>query len=95
MKLFYNKKPRAFHHPYIYIDERKERALHIKKEAINKEKLKSDKKMYHLSYKDKITFTHNDGSLKQRYKASYKIGWSLLLLIGLIYLWYALLHYTI
>lgn len=95
MILFYNKKPRAFHHPYIYIDERKERALHIKKESINKEKLQSDKEMCHLSYKYKITFIHNDGSLKQKHKASYKIGWPLFLLIGLIYLWYALLHYSI
>lgn len=91
MGLFAMRKPRRFHHPYIYVDERKERREQMVREARRELGLDAGKPVVPEDIRGK--FLEHATHLRRRRQAGTR-PWPvavLLVLLGLLAcLWYAL-----
>ncbi len=91
MGMFTMRKPRGFHHPYIYVDERKERLAKMEENAKRELGMLPPKEFSPEDIRGK--FIEGTTHLKRRKESGRKplhFGVLLVLIVVLIYLWYAI-----
>ena len=91
MGMFTMRKPRGFHHSYIYVDERKEKLAKMEEDAKRELGMLPEKE---FSPEDiLLKFVEGTSLLKLRKESGRKpvhLGVLLLIIALLIYLWYAI-----
>ncbi len=91
MGMFSIRKPRGFNHPYIYVDERKEKLAKIEERAKRELGMLPEKKFSPEDIRGK--FVEGTTHLKRRKASGRKpvhVGVLLVAIVILIYLWYAI-----
>ena len=91
MGMFTMRKPRGFHHPYIYVDERKERLAKMTEDAKRELGMLPPKKFKPEDIRG--TFIEGTTHLKRRKESGRKpmhLGVLLVLIALLCWLWYAI-----
>ena len=91
MGMFTMRKPRGFHHPYIYVDERKEKLAKMEEDAKRELGMLPEKEFSPEDIRGK--FVERTTHLKRRKESGRKpvhLGVLLLIIALLIYLWYAI-----
>ena len=89
--MFTMRKPRGFSHPYIYVDERKERLAKMEESAKRELGLLPEKKFSPEDIRGR--FVEGTTHLKRRKESGRKpvhLGVLLLAIVLLAYLWYAI-----
>jgi len=89
--MFSVRKPRGFHHPYIYVDERKEKLAKMEEEAKRELGMLPEKKISPEDIRGK--FIEGTTHLKRRKLSGRRpvhLGVILVLIALLIYLWHYL-----
>ncbi len=92
MALFKIRKPRAFHHPYIYIDERKEKLKEIEERARRELGMLPPKEFDPEAFRG--TFVKATKHLRRRKESGrkpLKVGVVVLVIAALLYVWHYLL----
>ena len=91
MGMFTMRKPRRFNHPYIYVDERKEKLAKMEESAKRELGMLPEKK---FSPEDiRGTFVEGTTHLKRRKESGRKpmhFGVALFIIALLFYIWYAI-----
>ncbi len=91
MGMFTMRKPRGFHHPYIYVDERKERLAKMEEDAKRELGMLPPKEFNPEDIRGK--FIEGTTHLKRRKESGRKpmhVGVLIILIVVLLYLWYAI-----
>jgi hypothetical protein len=91
MGMFTMRKPRGFHHEYIYVDERKEKLQKMEEDAKRELGMAPPKEFSPEDIRGK--FVEGTTHLKRRKESSRKpvhIGIILAAIVLLFYLWYAI-----
>ena len=91
MGMFTMRKPRGFHHTYIYVDERKEKLAKIEEKAKRDLGMLPEKKFSPEDIRGK--FIEGTTHLKRRKESGRKpmhYGVALFLVLILFYIWYAI-----
>ena len=91
MGMFTMRKPRGFSHPYIYVDERKERLAKMEESAKRELGLLPEKKFSPEDIRGR--FVEGTTHLKRRKESGRKpvhLGVLLVAIVLLAYLWYAI-----
>ncbi len=91
MGMFTMRKPRGFHHPYIYVDERKERLAKMTEDAKRELGMLPPKKFKPEDIRG--TFIEGTTHLKRRKESGRKpmhLGVLLVFIALLCWLWYAI-----
>ncbi len=91
MGMFTMRKPRGFHHPYIYVDERKERLAKMEEKARRELGMLPEKEFSPEDIRGK--FVEGTTHLKRRKESGRRpmhLGVALILIAVLFYLWYAI-----
>ena len=91
MGMFTMRKPRGFHHTYIYVDERKEKLAKMEERAKRELGLLPEKEFSPEDIRGK--FVEGTTHLKRRKESGRKplhFGVLLILIVVLFYLWYAI-----
>lgn len=89
--MFTMRKPRGFHHPYIYVDERKERLAKMEEKARRELGMLPEKEFSPEDIRGK--FVEGTTHLKRRKESGRRpmhLGVALILIAVLFYLWYAI-----
>ncbi len=89
--MFSVRKPRGFHHPYIYVDERKEKLAKMEEEAKRELGMLPEKEISPEDIRGK--FIEGTTHLKRRKESGRRpvhVGVILVLIALLIYLWHYL-----
>lgn len=92
MALFKTRKPRGYHHTYIYIDERKERLQEIEERAKRELGMLPPKSFNPDDFRG--TFVKATKHLRRRKESGRKplrVGVILMLIAALLYVWHYLL----
>lgn len=92
MALFKTRKPRAFNHPYIYIDERKEKLKKIEENAKRELGMLPPKDFDPEEFRG--TFVKATKHLRRRKESGrkpLKAGVALIIIAALLFLWHYLL----
>lgn len=92
MALFKTRKPRAFYHPYIYIDERKEKLKAIEERAKRELGMLPPKEFNPEDIRG--TFVKGTKHLRRRKESGrkpMKLGVALIIIAALIYIWHCLI----
>lgn len=85
------RKPRGFHHPYIYVDERKERLAKMEEKAKRELGMLPEKEFSPEDIRGK--FVEGTTHLKRRKESGRRpmhFGVALILIAVLFYIWYAI-----
>lgn len=93
MGMFTMRKPRGFHHSYIYVDERKEKLAKIEENAKRELGMLPPKEFSPEDIRGK--FVENTTHLKRRKERGSKYistGVAILLIVVLLYVWYAIMN---
>ena len=91
MGMFTIRKPRGFHHPYIYVDERKERLAKMTEDAKRELGMLPPKEFNPEDIRG--TFIEGTTHLKRRKESGRKpmhLGMLLVIIAVLCWLWYAI-----
>ncbi|WP_071148695.1 hypothetical protein [Bacteroides ndongoniae] len=91
MGMFTMRKPRGFHHPYIYVDERKERLAKMEEKAKRELGMLPEKEFSPEDIRGK--FVEGTTHLKRRKESGRRpmhFGVALILIAVLFYIWYAI-----
>ncbi|MCD8310006.1 MAG: hypothetical protein LUB83_02135 [Prevotellaceae bacterium] len=91
MGMFTMRKPRGFHHPYIYVDERKERLAKMEEDAKRELGMLPPKEFNPEDIRGK--FIEGTTHLKRRKESGRKpihAGVLIILIVVLFYIWYAI-----
>lgn len=91
MGMFTMRKPRGFHHPYIYVDERKERLARMEEKAKRELGMLPEKEFSPEDIRGK--FVEGTTHLKRRKESGRRpmhFGVALILIAVLFYIWYAI-----
>lgn len=91
MGMFTMRKPRGFHHPYIYVDERKERLAKMTEDAKRELGMLPPKEFNPEDIRG--TFIEGTTHLKRRKESGRKpmhLGMLLVIIAVLCWLWYAI-----
>ena len=91
MGMFTMRKPRGFHHSYIYVDERKEKLAKMEEDAKRELGMLPEKEFSPEDIRGK--FIEGTTHLKRRKESGRKpvhLGVILVIIALLIYLWYAI-----
>ncbi len=91
MGMFTMRKPRGFNHPYIYVDERKEKLAKLEENAKRDLGLLPEKKFSPEDIRGK--FIEGTTHLRRRKESGRKpmsLGVVLVAIVLLVYLWYAI-----
>lgn len=91
MGMFTMRKPRGFNHPYIYVDERKEKLAKLEENAKRDLGLLPEKKFSPEDIRGK--FMEGTTHLRRRKESGRKpmsLGVVLVAIVLLVYLWYAI-----
>ena len=91
MGMFTMRKPRGFHHSYIYVDERKEKLAKMEEDAKRELGMLPEKEFSPEDIRGK--FVEGTTHLKRRKESERKpvhLGVILVIIALLIYLWYAI-----
>lgn len=91
MGMFTMRKPRGFHHPYIYVDERKERLAKMTEDAKRELGMLPPKEFTPEDIRG--TFVQGTTHLKRRKESGRKpmhFGMALVIIALLAWLWYAI-----
>ena len=91
MGMFTMRKPRCFHHPYIYVDERKERLAKMTEDAKRELGMLPPKEFNPEDIRG--TFIEGTTHLKRRKESGRKpmhLGMLLVFIAALCWLWYAI-----
>ena len=91
MGMFTMRKPRGFHHSYIYVDERKEKLAKMEEDAKRELGMLPEKEFSPEDIRGK--FVEGTTHLKRRKESGRKpvhLGVILVIIALLIYLWYAI-----
>lgn len=91
MGMFTMRKPRGFNHPYIYVDERKEKLAKMKEDAKRDLGLLPEKEFSPEDIRGK--FIEGTTHLRRRKESGRKpmhLGIVLAAIVLLVYLWYAI-----
>lgn len=89
--MFTMRKPRGFHHPYIYVDERKERLAKMEEKAKRELGMLPEKEFSPEDIRGK--FVEGTTHLKRRKESGRRpmhFGVALILIAVLFYIWYAI-----
>lgn len=92
MALFKTRKPRAFHHPYMYIDERKEKLKAMEERAKRELGMLPPKEFDPEEIRG--TFVKATKHLRRRHESGrkpLKFGVALIIIAILVFLWHYLL----
>ena len=93
MGMFTMRKPRGFHHPYIYVDERKERLAKMTEDAKRELGMLPPKEFKPEDIRG--TFIEGTTHLKRRKESGRKpmhLGMLLVFIASLCWLWYAIAY---
>lgn len=91
MGLFTMRKPRGFHHTYIYVDERKEKLAKMEEKAKRELGMLPEKTFSPEDIRGKfVESTTHLRRRKESGKAPLNVGVYLVIIVLLIFLWYAL-----
>ncbi|MDR1004636.1 MAG: hypothetical protein LBL97_06505 [Prevotellaceae bacterium] len=91
MGMFTMRRPRGFHHPYIYVDERKEKLTKMEEAAKRELGMLPEKEFSPEDIRGK--FVEGTTHLKRRKESGRKpvhIGVLIFAILLLLYLWYAI-----
>lgn len=91
MGMFTMRKPRGFNHPYIYVDERKEKLAKMEESAKRELGMLPPKEFSPEDIRGK--FVESTTHLKRRKESGRKpmhLGLALAIIAVLLYLWYAI-----
>lgn len=91
MGMFTMRKPRGFHHPYIYVDERKEKLAKMEEKAKRELGMLPEKEFSPEDIRGK--FVEGTTHLKRRKESGRRpmhFGVALILIAVLFYIWYAI-----
>lgn len=89
--MFTMRKPRGFHHPYIYVDERKERLAKMEEKAKRELGMLPEKEFSPEDIRGK--FVEGTTHLKRRKESGRRpmhFGVALILIAVLFYIWYVI-----
>lgn len=91
MGMFTMRKPRGFNHPYIYVDERKEKLAKLEENAKRDLGLLPEKKFSPEDIRGKfIEGTTHLRRCKESGRKPMSLGVVLVAIVLLVYLWYAI-----
>lgn len=91
MGMFQMRKPRSFNHPYIYVDERKEKLAKMEENAKRDLGMLPEKEFSPEDIRGK--FIEGTTHLRRRKESGRKpmhVGMALAIIVLLFYLWYAI-----